>query len=172
MQALRFPILSTAAALALCAVAATDAHAAPGAISSGPANYCRPALPAFEGQIRTRPLAMQNEGNSTAFVTCSMGSLREFGTEADTVEYEVTVSNNSNQQREIICTAVSGRVGAPGSIQTSTKGFSLAPGGSGVLEWNNDNFSGPTIPLVVSYSCQLPPGGAINDMYVLYDDGV
>lgn len=171
MQALRSTLFPAALALALSAIA-PGAHASPGVVSSGPANYCRPALPAFDGLVRTRPLAMQNEGNSTAFVTCSMGSLREFGTQADTVEYEVTVSNNSNQQMEIVCTAVAGRVGAPAGIQSSTKGFSLAPGDSGLFEWNNDDFTGATIPLVVSYSCKLPPGGAINDMYVLYDDGV
>lgn len=170
MQAMRFPAVFIVATLALCA--ASGANAAPAAISSGPANYCRPALPAFDGKIRTRPLAMQNEGSGNAFVTCSMGSVREFGTGADTEEYEVTVSNNSSQQMEIICTAVAGRAGAPGTIQTSTKGFSLAPGFGAVLEWNNDDFSGVAIPLVVSYSCLLPPGGAINDMYVLYDDGV
>lgn len=171
MQAMRFTVLSVVAALALCTAATTDVLASPAVISSGPANYCKPALPAFDGQVRTRPLAVQNEGNSTAFVTCSMGSVREFGSGADTEEYEVTVSNNSAQQMEIICTAVAGRAGAPGTIDTSTKGVSLAPGFGALLQWSNADFDGVAIPLVVSYSCALPPGGAINDMYVLYDDG-
>lgn len=171
MQALRSPIFSATAALALCVVAANPAHAGPGAISSGPANYCRPALPAFDGKIRTRPLAMQNEGNDNAFVTCSMGSIREFGTEADTVEYDIAVSNNSQQQMEILCTAVSGRASAPAGVHSVTRGLSLAPGAEAVFEFDNGDFPGAAIPLLVSYSCLLPPGGAINDMYVLYDDG-
>ena len=167
MQAMRFPAVSIVATLALCA--ASGASAAPAVISSGPANYCKPALPAFEGLVRTRPLAVQNEGTGVAFITCSMGSVRELGTDVDTVEYEITVSNNSSQQREIICTAVAALAG--GSVDTETRGVSLAPGASALLEWGNEDFNGVAIPLVVSYSCQLPPGGAINDMFVLYDDG-
>ncbi len=34
-------------------------------------SYCQAALPAFEGAIRKRPLAVQNEGTTNAFVTCS-----------------------------------------------------------------------------------------------------
>src|SRR5690554_342572 len=35
---------------------------------------CQGALPAFETQIRKRPLALQNEGEANAFVTCSFNN--------------------------------------------------------------------------------------------------
>src|SRR5690606_34316104 len=38
--------------------------------SSG-AGVCAAALPAFEGLVRKRPRAIQNEGSTNAFVTCA-----------------------------------------------------------------------------------------------------
>src|SRR5690606_38287655 len=38
--------------------------------SSG-SGVCAAARPAFEGRVRKRPLALQNEGTATAFVSCA-----------------------------------------------------------------------------------------------------
>lgn len=60
-------------ALAPGAVMSIDADAAtlPRVSATNPAGICQGALPAFETAIRKRPLAVQNEGDSTTFVTCS-----------------------------------------------------------------------------------------------------
>lgn len=175
MKLLRSPMFPTAAALALCAALAPAAHAESNAFfSSGPANYCRPALPAFEGLIRTRPLAVQNEGSTNAFVTCAMASLRGLLNDdiIDNADYEINISNIGGQPITVSCTAVAGRAGNPAGQEFDTKTNTIQPGDEELFEWTNADFGGSAIPLLVSYSCRLPPGGSINDMYVrVSEDG-
>ncbi len=45
-----------------------DAHTAP--------KNCQPALPLDDAAVRKKPLAVQNEGIATAFITCSFKKQR------------------------------------------------------------------------------------------------
>jgi hypothetical protein len=70
---------------------------------------CQAALPSYEGQIRKRPLAIQNEGTAAAFITCSPSSLQyvpmqDFG-------HGVFLANNSAASVTVNCTAVMGSGG-------------------------------------------------------------
>ena len=78
-----------------------------------PAMACQAALPVFDGQIRKRPLAIQNEGTSNAFITCALRG-RFGGTSATTgTSAFVTVGliNNTGSSRTATCTLVDGRNG-------------------------------------------------------------
>lgn len=71
---------STIGALALTIASATGDPAAAATVyrdhvSHGTANG-QSALPVFDGNICKRPLALANEGNATAFITCDSENLR------------------------------------------------------------------------------------------------
>lgn len=175
MQRLPSPLFSALATLSMFAAATSDARADSNVVfSSGAANYCQPALPAFDGLIRTRPLAIQNEGSSNAFVTCSMAGVRGIINDEiiDTADYQIYISNLNEEPVTVSCTAVAGIASNPAGQQFETKTNTIQPGDEKLFKWTNADFSGVAMPLLVSYSCKLPPGAAINDMYVrISDDG-
>ena len=63
-------------------LAAAEAHSVDRelAFQQNGAGACQAALPAYEGLIRKRPMAIQNEGVSTAFVTCAPVTLQGVST--------------------------------------------------------------------------------------------
>lgn len=130
---------------------------------------CQAALPAFEGQIRKRPLAVQNEGTSNAFVTCSLTTDTDFGTSEGTEGYAVWFINNSASVKTVDCTGVIGRalVGSPTFI---VKSVSVGAGATAFLVWDaTDNGGNPfDAALPVNVSCNLPVGTGISNSYVWY----
>ena len=48
----------------------SEAAAQTTAPTAAAVDRCQPALPTFDGSIRKRPKAVQNEGTSIAFITC------------------------------------------------------------------------------------------------------
>ncbi|MEO6138716.1 MAG: hypothetical protein ABIP11_08660, partial [Luteimonas sp.] len=65
---------------------------------------CQSALPVFDGQIRKRPLAVQNEGTSAAFVSCSfMDTDRSVNGVTDVFLY---ADNNTSSSVTVNCTLV------------------------------------------------------------------
>src|SRR5690606_41548022 len=100
--ALATVFLTGAIAAALPVGAATQNHW----MQANGSGVCQAALPNFEGQIRKRPLAIQNEGTATAFVTCSPTSL-QFA-EASSGGHGVFFKNDSDAGVTIGCTGVMG----------------------------------------------------------------
>lgn len=131
-------------------------------LSASPADRCQGALPNFEGAIRKRPLAVQNEGTSNAFITCA------FATEggqalAGSRSLSTWYFNANDAATDVTCTAVSG-------FQTGTNEFisqtvTINPGEQGQIFWEDVDFEGGLADLV-AVSCNLAPGIGINDTYI------
>lgn len=139
------------------------AHAQDAFVSSGPANYCRPALPAFDGLIRTRPLAVQNEGATTAFVTCSVATNLWFDPiRLNTTDIRMNFTNNHNTSITIACTGVSGREQGPNLFVTRSS--TMQPGQRRSISWRGDFAVGGAMPSFMHFSCALPSGGAITEI--------
>lgn len=126
---------------------------------------CQSALPAFDGLIRKRPLAIQNEGSSDAFVTCAF-TLPGAGSTA-TSAY-IYAKSNDGLEHTVSCTGVTGF--ATGNNQAVVKTTVLPANGSqGYVGWIATDFTGVTSNFpspFFSVSCLLPPGTGLNDTYL------
>jgi hypothetical protein len=144
---------------------------------SNPVGLCQGALPAFETAIRKRPLAVQNEGTTTAFVTCSFTSQGDWYSSADNPRaVSVVFTNASSKQVQISCTGVSGGTAVP-LREYVVKTMTLAASGSRSMSWNYNDFATrgerPTFPSgLFSISCGLAPGVAINEAIVGFWENV
>lgn len=137
------------------------------ALFTNPAGICQAALPAFEGQIRKRPLAIQNEGSSNAFVTCA------FTSQAEATSVIMYFAGVDNVAREITCTGVTGF--NKGLNQFVTKTIALPASVSSSMTWSPADFSGgsSTFPDArFSVSCNLTPGVGINDSGIGFNEEV
>lgn len=168
---------ATAVASALCLLCVGTARAdeQPRIINSGPVNHCQAALPVFDGKIRKRPLAVVNEGDGNAFVTCSLSTIGPNGfSTSNFVEYYVSY-NGPLEQADITCTLVGGVQGGAGlnAPQFDTRTGTFTRGGEpDSFTYIPEQFDNDTMPAVVSFQCNLPPGGAIHDMYVQFDEDI
>lgn len=125
----------------------------------GGSGACQPALPAYEGVIRKRPLAIQNEGNSSAYITCAP----HHTTEGDNWSLRVNFVNSSNAAKTVNCTIVS-RNGSS-APEYATRSVSVpASGTANFTVYDADNLS--TFGLVRATSCLLPPGTGIATLEV------
>lgn len=139
-----------------------------------PTDVCQTALPVFDGQVRKRPKAVQNEGTSVAFVTCSFPSQ---GTYTQSVNNPTSVriyfGVNDGVADSVTCTGVSGYQGQ--TIPNSVKTVSLpASGAQASLVWVPADF-GATGNLpngLFSVSCELNPGVGINDSNVNFAEEI
>lgn len=170
-------IAGAAACLAaLVALAAVDADAG----SYGrrfiqtPVNNCQPALPAFDGQIRKRPKAVQNEGTSTAFVTCAWTSQGVHGVGAGENPRGLMVrfSVPDGVTRNVSCTVVLGTITE--DLPTLTVSRTVGAGAYQTITLTPQSFGrDDEFPHgLVSLSCALPPGMAINDSLLSFNEPV
>lgn len=147
---------TAAAAMAALSLAAPVPAAE---VQTGAAAACRSALPAFDGAIRTRPLAVQNEGAAPAFVSCSNSN------GASSTAYHVTVAgvyvkNQNAAATAVACTLVTERLGEPNVYLTKTQTF--APGASGFIIWSTADNGGSHLSAFVNFSCSLAPGIGVS----------
>lgn len=144
-------------------------------IASQAVNYCQSALPVFDGNIRKRPLAVQNEGTGTAFVTCSYpsGEGRGIGGSVTTQVWQYFI-NNADGDLTVNCTGVSGVTLE--NAQFIVKSNVVPAGASSVLVWSAEDFAGAPAVFpshsVFSISCSLPPGAGLRQSYVNSDENV
>lgn len=130
---------------------------------------CQGALPNFEGSIRKRPLAVQNEGTANTFVTCSFSSEYDVDDQRQVSYFGAWMSNRSSTPKVVTCTGVAGYDGYSDNVyvaQTVTVPANSA-GQSNIFFEPADNGGEGYYPLV-SMSCAIPPGIGINDTYVGY----
>jgi hypothetical protein len=123
------------------------------------AGACQTALPVFDGVVRKRPLAVQNEGSSTTFITCGLEG--KFGAPSSTVVVFVGLVNNSASAATVNCTLVDGRNGLSDPVYMP-KSLSL-PGNTPLAEmmWSPDDNDGANF-IYPAISCSLPPGTGIK----------
>lgn len=143
--------------------------------TTNPAGICQGALPAFETAIRKRPLAIQNEGATTAFITCAFAS--QGGVNLDDrnpTEVLVYFSNTSGKAVSVSCTGVTGYATRPGYYVVKQVELDGSPA-QGLLAWRATDFEADETYFpsgLFSISCGLPPGVAINDSYVVFNEEV
>jgi len=131
-------------------------------LAANASGTCQSALPVYDVNIRKRPRAIQNEGDSAAFVTCSYysqgldiqstsnpSSLRVYASVVDGVEDSLT------------CTLVMGNGDGPSTYIVKT--ISLAATGElAVIWWDSTDFPNPPPSGLFSISCNLTPGVGIR----------
>lgn len=135
------------------------------------ADVCRPALPAYDGMIRVRPLAIVNESSSTAWVTCAVtGDM--VGT---TSVIEVVFTGAGNGTRT--CTLVSWRANGSGTTGVSAVGYQ--PGSTSTLQgwesrirWTHAIHNGGARYASAAVSCPLAPGDGIHHLTHMYSENV
>lgn len=137
-------------------------------LSHGTAN-CQSALPVFDGNVRKRPMAVANEGTTTAFITCDSESINNTGT--GFTEVAVYLRNRAGAAGITVgCTLVEGAFIATGSFP-KTSGAIPGAGGTSQIIWTiadnaNNVFVSPAV------SCALPPGVDISLMQFKYAEDV
>ena len=163
------------AGLLLALASAGNAHAVDVSRTfyTNPTGVCQGALPAFDGLIRKRPLAVQNEGSADAFVTCALLNL---GYNSGTHRISggtLYLQNLGGGSRTVSCTAVnSSAVAAPGSPLYATRSVSVPANANGSTElaFLATDFPGAPFLLpgdTLSVSCNLPPGLGITGTVLL-----
>lgn len=128
---------------------------------------CQAALPAFEGQIRKRPLAVQNEGTASAFVTCSfMGTNQTIGGGISGVE--LAAANRTNSDIVLTCTMIAGTVSDFALFFPKT--ITLPANSTfSVVRWTaSDDNGGSAFGPVTNVSCNLPVGAGLVTSTVAY----
>ena len=90
------------------------------------AETCQAALPAFDSNIRKRPLALMNEGSRSSFVTCAFAGVNDFI--PFTLGIEIYLTNSDVTHHTITCTLVDGRTGFSNPLYVP-RALSVAPGG-------------------------------------------
>lgn len=164
------PMFLAAAALVAAATVPQPA-AATRVVASAPA-ICQGALPAFETQLRKRPLAIQNEGTASAFVTCAFNNpgTNSGGSRISTVTIHL---QNSASARTVSCTAVNTVAGASSAgalYATRSVRVPRDAAGSTALEFVPADFEQGAFLLpgdAVSVSCSLAPGMGITGTVLL-----
>ena len=157
--------IAVASAYSISANAVETDHAN----AAGPTARCQSALPVFDGNVRKRPLAVQNEGLRNAFITCSFevdaGNAIGNGPVLLDTYFTSTVGPIN-----INCTAVSGFQGGTNEYLNQTIAIDPTdpeePYGNGV--WIDTDFEAGLGSGLISISCNLPPGVGINDTYVFW----
>ncbi len=152
---------ATLAAAMLASIGIAQAANETNELSSNAVSHCQGALPSFEGAFRKRPLAIDNEGSSPAFLTCAF-ELRSVGALGHAVD--VWFKNNTATPKTINCTAVQG---FQGDSEAVTGSVVLPANGQDNLTWEDADFAAG-IGGLLSISCQFPPGTGINDTYAAW----
>lgn len=146
-------------ALAAAMLAAVPARASDW---SSAVDVCQGSLPSFEGALRKRPLAIANEGTSSAFVSCSIRApLNQF---EEVTGIIVLFTNRGASTRLFSCTLVDG-VALPFPAYPPVyqpKPILLEAGNFGGLTWTNVDDNGNEPYRIPNLNCSLPPGIEIN----------
>lgn len=134
---------------------------------------CQAALPSYEGQIRKRPLAIQNEGTANAFVSCSLVGTH-YGPNGDGREMTsvfVGLVNNTVAAIDVTCTLSDGLANliAPAFI---AKTVSVPANGWVELNWTSVDNGGDPFLFSANVQCNLPVGTGISYTVSLYQEDI
>ena len=137
-------------------------------VTAQAAAACQGALPAFETAIRKRPLAVQNEGDAPAFVTCALTNPGTSNGVTRIQSGQVYVQNLGSVTRSVSCTAVNSSASAapaPAAYLTRTLQVPPSTTASTAFSFAAADFAGAPILLpgdTFGVSCSLPPGVGIT----------
>lgn len=146
------------AALAVIVLPLSEAHAIESANATA---FCQGALPAFDTEIRKRPLAVRNEGDAGAFVSCSI-PVNYAGANTGVHVYLV---NRDTETATVDCTFVDGIVtefGGPNFPVYYPQSIALLADAGEILSWEASEFELASFSSIANISCVLPPGTEIT----------
>ncbi|NLA68707.1 MAG: hypothetical protein GX856_10795 [Gammaproteobacteria bacterium] len=140
--------------------------------ASQPAARCQAALPVFDGQIRKRPLSVQNEGTRGAFITCGFEFNAGNAVNFAPVMVDTYFYNANDADATVTCTGVTGWNGGDNeqvALELVIPSRSTDPT-DGNLTWFDTDFEGGGMETsLIAISCLLPPGVGINDTYIWWE---
>ena len=144
-------------------LAAAEAHSVDRelAFQQNGAGACQAALPAYEGLIRKRPMALANEGAGTAFVTCAPVTLQGVSTSFGHGLYMV---NNTASEVTVNCTGVQGARNGVADVSVP-KSVVLDAGSNGSIYWEVDDGLDVNNGDSFNMSCGIPAGVGITTVY-------
>lgn len=136
-----------------------------------PTANCQGALPNYEGNLRKRPLAVQNQGVTSAYVSCGFQDINNGGT-----GYSMVSSffiNNSSGSVTVNCTLVNG-IWNPSFFPVSffPKSVTISAGGIDLITWDATADNGGTNFVAPALSCNLPGGSEISIIQGVYPEDV
>lgn len=163
-------------ALALIGIVACCSFGSPAAavdkemeMSANASANCQGALPNFEGSVRKRPLAVQNEGSSAAFVTCSFVNEYDIDDQRQISYYGAWFTNNGTSAATVSCTGVAGyETGSQNTFNSKSVVVAANAAAQAQIFFRPEDNGGNGYYPLVSLSCNLPPGVGINDTYTGY----
>ena len=167
MTVFRACLLSTSLlAVGLASVPAQTALVARTSHFNSPA-VCQASLSTYDAQLRKRPLGIQNEGSTDAFLTCAL--IAEDNIDA----VEVYMSTIDGTENAVTCTLVSHYNLGTNEYITKT------------VQTVDDDFAGAvylpedfidqekTFPTsFLGLSCKLEPGTGLNDIWIRYREEI
>jgi len=134
------------------------------------ADVCQPALPAFDGNIRKRPLAMVNEGTSNAFVTCAFGGV--FNGVPSQKTLTIGFTNITAAVITVNCTLADAQAGVI-NPEFFPKSINVPPQGAPVtlLLWSAAADNGGVRFTYPAVSCMIPVGaGVVNTLHTFDEE--
>lgn len=154
-QAIR--ILVFAAALSLVPLGQATAVEVTSTDFGSAVAACQGALPAYEGTLRKRPLAMQNEGTAPAFISCA------FPVENLLWRFEVALRSFDATEVTVTCTVVNG-YDAGVTVYATKTAVLPASGVPQIMSWVPADFgaSGSFPSMQVAMTCALPRGASLG----------
>lgn len=160
------------AVLMLAAAGEAGAWSYPREFHQNASGTCQAALPAYEGQIRKRPLALQNESVANAFVSCSLfspGATTSSFLTGEIYAVIITLDNNGPDPVDVTCTLIAGASRSPYNYYF-TKTIALpAESTYNQIAWSQDpDFDGGKIGPPPGISCNLKPGVGIATTSIYY----
>ncbi|HST43740.1 MAG TPA: hypothetical protein VLK29_00810 [Luteimonas sp.] len=130
------------------------------------AGSCQAALPSYEVNLRKRPTAIANEGQTNAFVSCSIAS--DFGEVQSLHTYAVVLNNNTAGDVEMSCTLVSGiRMNGLFEPTYFPRTFVVPAGGHSEVSWRRSELEPTPTEASANWSCNLPPGTEVGATYAI-----
>jgi hypothetical protein len=153
-------VVAVASVMAAPAYAAVEVNE----VGANAVSHCQGNLPASETTLRKRPLALQNESTTGAFVTCSFSTQYDSDDIGEIGYFGVFLNNNSAAAKSVTCTAVAGFDSNTTNVFIN-KTVVVPAGGEGEMFFEAaDNGGNGYFPLV-NLSCNLPGGTGIADTY-------
>ena len=169
MRHLHSTLVLSSLTIATFATASTQAATTQRFFYANATSFCQTALPVFDGNVRKRPLAVQNEGGGDAFVTCSLtGQVVELDSAG------LYAINNGSSNASLSCTAVTGLNNSLNEYVTKT--IIVPASDVGTMTWEGADFAGApaTIPGLglFNVSCKLQPGVGIGSSYIRFQEDI
>jgi len=135
------------------------------------ADVCQPSRPGADSTFRRRPLAMENEGTSTVFLTCAFGGV--FNGVPSQKTLTVGFLNSTATAATATCTLADAHEGVL-NPEFFVKSISVAPAGSPVtlMQWSAVADNGGVRFTYPAVNCAIPPGVGVAVTLHTFDEEI